>query len=394
MRWETTASFLYAAGLARATLDGSMDDRVSRGYHESLALAASPSEVCETILARVRDLVPVTGLNVMAFGNAAEEAPRAALYQRDANLEDTRRYTASGLQRLLVEPRLPDLFSQPDCLLRVEEALGWENWLRSETYQDHFRHTASARQLVVGFRDTGGAPRGFMAVCRSECEAPFDAREEELVLGCRAEGERALARFGVLPEGGAAVSTVLDALATTLPLPAVLLGPRGPVLWMNREAELRFGSVALTAMGQRFYATTTSAMKELIALGLRELARPGALLALPERERTPAWLLPGESLLARRFEGRGEGTCVLVCVQAPAPRVECDATSLRREHRLSAREAEIALLAAEGYSVLAIAHRLGIAESTVGSHLKRLYQKLNVRSRVELARRVGVRAPR
>ena len=44
--------------------------------------------------------------------------------------------------------------------------------------------------------------------------------------------------------------------------------------------------------------------------------------------------------------------------------------------------------------MLAIAHQLGIAESTVGSHLKRLYQKLHVRSRVELALRIGARAAR
>jgi DNA-binding CsgD family transcriptional regulator len=55
---------------------------------------------------------------------------------------------------------------------------------------------------------------------------------------------------------------------------------------------------------------------------------------------------------------------------------------------LSTREGDIAALAAEGYSVLAIASRLGIAESTVSSHLKRVYRKLGVRSRAELASRV------
>jgi DNA-binding NarL/FixJ family response regulator len=39
----------------------------------------------------------------------------------------------------------------------------------------------------------------------------------------------------------------------------------------------------------------------------------------------------------------------------------------------------------EGYSVLAIAHQLGIAESTVATHLKRVYRKLGVSSRAELA---------
>jgi DNA-binding CsgD family transcriptional regulator len=366
-----------------------MLERPSPTYHEDLARAASPSAVCELVLAQVRERVSVSGLNVVAFGSVAEAAPHAALYQRDNDPEQARRYTATGLERLLADPKLPDLFAQPGCQLRVEEALGWENWLRSETYQEHFRHTQSARQLVVGFRDCAGAPRGFMAVCRSEAEPAFDAREQEVVLACRADAERALATFAVFPEAGKALDTVLDALTTAMPLPALLVAAGGRVLWMNREAELRLGMMALTVSRQRFYAATTNAMKELVGLAMRELAEPGAFLALSERDSRPAWLAPGEGVVARRFEARGTPASVLVCIQAMTAPAARDAASLRREYRLSAREADIALLAAEGYSVLAIAHQLGIAESTVGSHLKRLYSKLQVRSRVELARRVG-----
>ena len=55
---------------------------------------------------------------------------------------------------------------------------------------------------------------------------------------------------------------------------------------------------------------------------------------------------------------------------------------------MSARETEVAVLAADGFSVVAIAHQLAIAESTVSSHLKRVYRKLGVCSRVELAARL------
>jgi DNA-binding CsgD family transcriptional regulator len=53
---------------------------------------------------------------------------------------------------------------------------------------------------------------------------------------------------------------------------------------------------------------------------------------------------------------------------------------------LSAREREIVTLVAEGLSDLNIATRLSICESTVGSHLRRVYRKLGVHSRVELLR--------
>lgn len=48
----------------------------------------------------------------------------------------------------------------------------------------------------------------------------------------------------------------------------------------------------------------------------------------------------------------------------------------------------MALLAVEGFSVLNVAARLGLTESTVRTYVKRLYQKLGVRSRAELACRV------
>jgi DNA-binding CsgD family transcriptional regulator len=51
---------------------------------------------------------------------------------------------------------------------------------------------------------------------------------------------------------------------------------------------------------------------------------------------------------------------------------------------LSAREREIVALVAEGLSDLNISARLSICESTVGSHLRRVYKKLGVHSRVEL----------
>lgn len=51
---------------------------------------------------------------------------------------------------------------------------------------------------------------------------------------------------------------------------------------------------------------------------------------------------------------------------------------------LTVRERQIATLIATGMSDLNVASRLGIAEETVGSHLRRIYSKLDVRSRAEL----------
>lgn len=52
---------------------------------------------------------------------------------------------------------------------------------------------------------------------------------------------------------------------------------------------------------------------------------------------------------------------------------------------LSKREREIMQLVCSGFSDLNIAYRLGISENTVGAHLRRVYSKLSVHRRVDLA---------
>jgi hypothetical protein len=100
----------------------------------------------------------MSGVNVMPFGAPGDEAPRPALYMRDGSVEEVEARLPAALQLLLSEPKLPDLFATPQRHLRVEAALGWEDWLRSATYQDHFRFMHSARQFVLGFVDRAGVP--------------------------------------------------------------------------------------------------------------------------------------------------------------------------------------------------------------------------------------------
>ncbi len=52
---------------------------------------------------------------------------------------------------------------------------------------------------------------------------------------------------------------------------------------------------------------------------------------------------------------------------------------------LTLRERQIATLAAQGYSNVNVSARLGISEQTVAVHLRSIYRKLAVHSRVELA---------
>lgn len=60
-----------------------------------------------------------------------------------------------------------------------------------------------------------------------------------------------------------------------------------------------------------------------------------------------------------------------------------------RTDGLTQREREVALLVADGLRSREVAERLTIAPQTVKSHLKTIFDKLGVRNRVELARRLS-----
>jgi DNA-binding NarL/FixJ family response regulator len=58
---------------------------------------------------------------------------------------------------------------------------------------------------------------------------------------------------------------------------------------------------------------------------------------------------------------------------------------------LTAREREIAELVANGRTNREVAEQLVLSNKTIEAHLRNIYAKLGVRSRVELTRRVSVR---
>jgi DNA-binding CsgD family transcriptional regulator len=60
---------------------------------------------------------------------------------------------------------------------------------------------------------------------------------------------------------------------------------------------------------------------------------------------------------------------------------------------LTAREREIALLVAAGRTNREVAEQLVLSSRTVEAHLRNVYGKLGVRSRVELTRAVGGASP-
>lgn len=83
--------------------------------------------------------------------------------------------------------------------------------------------------------------------------------------------------------------------------------------------------------------------------------------------------------IARAASGTLAGALALAegCFALPAAPGRLD--------ELSARERQVAVLSAQGFANVNVAARLAISETTVAVHLRRIYAKLGVHSRVELA---------
>jgi DNA-binding CsgD family transcriptional regulator len=60
------------------------------------------------------------------------------------------------------------------------------------------------------------------------------------------------------------------------------------------------------------------------------------------------------------------------------------------DHMLTETEKRVALLVVEGYTNKAVAERLGVSKNTIDSHLRSIYVKLGVHTRLQLARRLDV----
>lgn len=86
--------------------------------------------------------------------------------------------------------------------------------------------------------------------------------------------------------------------------------------------------------------------------------------------------------------GGGFGEAMLVSVTLDAPPALPDSEAVRARHGLTKREAEVALLLAEGLSNAEIAERLFVSPHTARHHVENVLSKLGINSRAAVAARL------
>jgi DNA-binding CsgD family transcriptional regulator len=276
-----------------------------------------------------------------------------------------------GMKAILDSPQAYDVFEKfPLSTLR-----------RTEVLNDYFLPARSDQQIAAPLW-SGGAPVGFFCTARSRRELRFDADDLRAIEEIRVIAERALA--SIVSLGAPGISRTLDALTGVFPLPAFLFDGCGRLHWASDEGLVRLGVASAHVGSGRILAG--NALLEPLARQARALASDpvadaeGAL-------RREGILRSGERLASRRFDEAG-GPSLLLLAISPAMAAlpgEAPGRATARIPGLGAAESRVARLAAEGYTVLNMSARMGVSESTVRTHLRRVYVKLGVHGRAELA---------
>jgi DNA-binding CsgD family transcriptional regulator len=276
-------------------------------------------------------------------------------------------------------------------LVEVRRNWGARTMERSETYNNYWKRIG-VDQLAAGSLGTASDHTGLVSIARVGPDVFTDEEleaAERLIAVCR---ER-LAVMATTTIASAESEHGLDPLVralSALPLVAAYFAPDGRMRWLSHECQAWAESLAMPFGGRTLIVRRGDRLSLLAAFAQEVQSEPTRTLGGGE----PRWrqaLGPHQRLVARRVPPTdGDPGGVLVCVREEAP-IPAE-VSLEPDRLvglgLTPRESDVAALSAQGYSLKNTAARLGIAETTVHTHLKRVYRKLCVFSRAELCYRL------
>lgn len=187
-------------------------------------------------------------------------------------------------------------------------------------------------------------------------------------------GER---RIFALASHDLARAAATSIIAATLARPERTASPWAPLLF-DRTGRLMDAEVATLTLLHPF--ETADVIREVTRLVQRELAA--------ERVRGAAFdasLRSTDGRLSAKVTTTHRESCIAAVAMLSQSTPPCE------PDHLTVRESEVAALISRGVCNKDVARRLGLSLDTVKFHVKRIYKKLGVRSRIELVMRGGAR---
>jgi len=276
-------------------------------------------------------------------------------------------------------------FTERELMTRAE-------WQRTEFYNDWGRFADNHGCLLMSVLRSGNR-QGWFVVARSAKAGDFEREHIELAALLAPHLRRAL-EIGKRLEA-ARVSTA--PLLEQMNIAAACLDGTGRILWNNARAEAlmdtndglrRTGNNRLTAGSH----TTSTALQRLLQ---QARTGTGGMLRLERRSGQPALIAiavplrdraPERSVLPPRAADSTTALFIVDSASRPSmPKEGAAREGLRALYDLTVMEARVAIRLASGTGIPDVACALGVAPSTIRSHTKSLYQKMNLHSQAELA---------
>jgi DNA-binding CsgD family transcriptional regulator len=350
-----------------------------REVAERLAAAPSLRAIGEILADACERAVPFNNFGITVFEPRVSQEP--FLFVRSAEFAPdwmSRKFAEillaierdlGGLKAALNERRAYDGFEKFPMPTIKDTELVREHW-----------HVIRCHQQLVAPLWHGGVPVGYFAMSRSRREPRLTPADLQYFEELRVQAERGLA--GIASLGPGELTPTIDLLSQAFPYPAFLFDTQGRLRWMSDEGAVRLGVVA-AKLGAGRMVRGNAALEGLSRRASALAQAPGA--DIEAGLRSEGILRRSERLAVRRFGENGGQLLLLALTPAMAGLPDAGGAPEGSLPGLGAVESRVARLAAEGYTILNIAARLGVSEATVRTHLHRVYVKLGVHGRAELA---------
>ena len=179
--------------------------------------------------------------------------------------------------------------------------------------------------------------------------------------------------------------SLLNIIKSNLPIAAIIFNESGSLLWLSNEAISYFDIKA--SNGSNEYSVDTKSPKFIILKEIAlKVAKDKTNKSISNNDFGNNLLKDKDKLSIQYFASLNkQNNLIYMSVEQKSTITQ---SKLKKQHflklGLTKREAEVAKMAVLGFTMANIAKKLSIKENTVHTHIKNIYQKLTISSRVEL----------
>jgi DNA-binding CsgD family transcriptional regulator/PAS domain-containing protein len=230
-----------------------------------------------------------------------------------------------------------------------------------------------------------------LSLQRSRARGPFERADLDTYQTFLPHVTRALEIRDRLEQAQIRTETAVQRLAGSLTFGVIVLDVEGKVLESNPVAQeiFRAGDGVRYQPGRAlwFRGAAGAQFAQLISADVPAAEGSDGFLHIP-RSTGPSLSAVITPLPKNTVSWIGAEPRWLILLFDPERRMPISADLIARDLEISACEAEIAAMIADGHTTIDVAQRRGVTEGTVRAQLKSIFRKTSIRSQIELVRRI------